>query len=510
MNSNDLKAKAIYLISLLLFLSACKTEKEEALAMNHNIVLCFDHYAPRPYRTPGAGFFHIPMPLVAYVDSTEKYVECVPDIYSDTIIIRSPKATQELALSYRNFEYIYYQLFQGDTITISMDSLDYPLLKSKHFPAHDRIYNMNYHLRKGRTHSGLEAKTCLGSDFASIALKIDYILTQEWGRKFIKDYCPIDSMNAMFLSYKEAYTDTIDSYKNQQLISEELHDHYRFLLRLKDYESQRILNKDSAYYKLMEQDISDKYACHPSYYEFLDYYLWFFNYHIKKVRKSQGTCSDWRQTFDELSIKPFQPKSMQLLLQRCVKEIGDNFSAKDLNNYLDDYARITGDSVFYNKTVRQYNLSADADQLLLKDVAGNRITFRQLLELYKGKVLYIDFWASWCMPCREEMKASVGLRKQYEGKDVVFIYLAYKDTEGSWKKAVMQENLSDVSTNYFIENSKNSRFLEELKLELIPRYLIVNKAGEIADPSAPRPSDQQITTVLNEYLYENTSGNHKR
>lgn len=492
--------RIIHLILLLLFLSGCKVEKRASSAPNKSIILCFDHYNPQPYKTPGIGMVHIPMPKVLYTDSMGILIDYLPKAILDTITLYSPYKFKEIALSYRDFEFNYYMLMQGDTITISMDSLNYPILKSKHNTIYDRIYNMNYELRKGRTHCGLEAKTCLGSSFATIAQDIDYILTQEWGSKYIIDYCPIDSLNAMFSNYKRAYTDTIYSYKHQSLISEEMYRHYKFVLRLKDFESQRILNKDSTYYQIMEQEISDEYACYPSYYEFLDYYLWFFNYHIEKIIESQGSCYDWRQTFDELSTKPFQPKSMQILLQRCINEIGENFSAENLNNYLSKYVKITGDSILYNKIVEQYNLSADTNQLLLKDIQGNTINFQQLLKKHKGKVIYIDFWASWCVPCRKEMEPASELRKQYLGKDVVFVYLAYNDTESSWRKAVQEEKLSTVETNYFILNSKNSKMLENIDLRLIPRYIIIDKNEKLVEMNAPRPSDKRIKTTLNKYL----------
>jgi len=119
-----------------------------------------------------------------------------------------------------------------------------------------------------------------------------------------------------------------------------------------------MLNEDTAFYRQMEPEISDKYIRYPSYREYLDYYLWFFNQHIPTIRKSQGGSKDWRQTFDELSPKPFQPKSKQVLLERCIKEIGENCSAQDVNSYLDKYIHITQDTLLFNRIRDQYNLCA--------------------------------------------------------------------------------------------------------------------------------------------------------
>ena len=232
---------------LIISLSSCQqyhvaTQKDEK-----NIVVCFNHYHPKPHRTPG-GMRHVPMPKVLYTDSIGTLMEYMPDKDFDTITLYSTEHFKELGLNYGDFEFNYYPLMQGDTITISMDSLNYPILSSKHHPERNRIYNMNYELRKGRTHSGLEAKTCLGSDWVRIAQSINMIRANNW-TSLIIDYCPLDSLQSMFDSYKKNYTDTINSFKEQQLISSEIHDRYQYLLKLKDYESRRMLNEDTAFYR---------------------------------------------------------------------------------------------------------------------------------------------------------------------------------------------------------------------------------------------------------------------
>jgi len=83
---------------------------------------------------------------------------------------------------------------------------------------------------------------------------------------------------------------------------------------------------------------------------------------------------------------------------------------------------------------------------------------------------------------------------------VAFIYLALNDKESSWKKAVEQEGLSEIPNNFFITNSKNSKIVEQLKLQLIPRYIIFDKQGNIVEMNAPRPSDQQVIATIDKYL----------
>ena len=47
----------------------------------------------------------------------------------------------------------------------------------------------------------------------------------------------------------------------------------------------------------------------------------------------------------------------------------------------------------------------------------------EIVNKHKGKVLYIDFWAPWCSPCRKEMSYAGDLKKKFDGKDVIFVYM---------------------------------------------------------------------------------------
>lgn len=111
----------------------------------------------------------------------------------------------------------------------------------------------------------------------------------------------------------------------------------------------------------------------------------------------------------------------------------------------------------------------------------------------------MDFWASWCMPCRSQMKPAAQLREEYRGKDVAFVYLAVHDKEAEWQKAAQEEGL-DKGESYFILNSKNSNLLNKLQVKLIPRYLLLDKNGKLVADNAPRPSDKRIRELIDRYL----------
>lgn len=150
-------------------------------------------------------------------------------------------------------------------------------------------------------------------------------------------------------------------------------------------------------------------------------------------------------------------------------------------------------------------LNVRENDLVLLNSKKDTILFSNLLKIgssgiSNGSIKYIDFWASWCAPCRQAMPASAKLRSKYKDKNLEFVYLALNDKEEKWNDASQKENLFNLTHNYFIVNSKSSSLLNELKVNTIPRYMIYDKNGKLIDSNAPGPDDPKLISILNKLL----------
>lgn len=116
------------------------------------------------------------------------------------------------------------------------------------------------------------------------------------------------------------------------------------------------------------------------------------------------------------------------------------------------------------------------------------------LDDFKGKVTYIDIWATWCLPCRGEIPALKELEKKFHGKDVAFVSISIDQNKDEWKEFVKNEGLKGVQL--FAENAFESQFIQDYGIRQIPTFIIIDKEGKIVNADAPRPSSDEITGLL--------------
>ena len=134
-----------------------------------------------------------------------------------------------------------------------------------------------------------------------------------------------------------------------------------------------------------------------------------------------------------------------------------------------------------------------AIDLELTDVDGKVFN----LSDFKGKVLYIDLWATWCGPCIKESPAFEALATEYNEDEIVFLPISTDSNQKDWlgylesnKKNLVQYYTSDIN------------LVEGWDLKYIPRFLLIDKDFNIADAFAPRPSSEGINEVLNSIIGE--------
>lgn len=124
----------------------------------------------------------------------------------------------------------------------------------------------------------------------------------------------------------------------------------------------------------------------------------------------------------------------------------------------------------------------------LKEFKDGKALFEELIKPYKGKVIYVDFWGTWCGPCKENMKYVKDIKNKFKGQDVVFMYFANNSPESSWKNIIKEMDLTGENVIHYRLPDNQEKLIELMfSVNKFPTYLLINKSGEVVNIDAASP-----------------------
>ncbi|MEG2370176.1 MAG: TlpA disulfide reductase family protein [Alistipes sp.] len=437
----------------------------------------------------GGNLQTLPEGTIIYVDSALNRVYYTPrNIGQDTLIVSAPFGYAEIIHRNQAVESIYYLLKAGDTVLFTYGANLRPQIRSLSLKHNTTLYNIPYDDPRALQSVGYSTRSILNNSYYKMA---DEALNRP-KRKYPSEiiafcnqyYIDLDSLRPIYEKYRQ-----------------------HFQIQLDSLEASGALPKIYAAYYRQQHIDSLPAACLPVS-DSLMHYISHYNRAIAWQYQVAPNNAKSPQRFDIIAsdtiLSPIVKKAILHDIMSSI-EAGDYWRAyppEIVLKYRGKYQQITGDTTFRISIVNKENLVQNgySTDLTLKDLEGNQCAYGDILDQYKGKVIYVDMWASWCGPCRAGMPDAKNLREEYKGKDVVFIYLAINDADDAWRGAVRSCQTDYLGENYRVLNAGESQFLKEIKHTRIPHLLLYDKSGHLVNENAPRPESQEIRAALNRYL----------
>ena len=126
------------------------------------------------------------------------------------------------------------------------------------------------------------------------------------------------------------------------------------------------------------------------------------------------------------------------------------------------------------------------------DKDGNEFS----LASFKGNLIYVDVWATWCGPCKAEIPSLQKLEKEYHEQNITFLSVSVDTDKDAWLKMVKEKELG--GTQLWADGW--SKITKDYAIFGIPRFMLFSGEGNVISTNAPRPSSEEIKGLLESNL----------
>lgn len=441
----------------------------------------------------------------------------------DTIIINSKRDQVEMKLMYKGIDDLTYLFQNGDSVMFTYDGIK-PTAQIMNREAASEMVNFSLFIRDSLAFSDHLAITFLQNPLLKIRELDDSKMS------FEEFFARLDEESSLkVIEETPRYYDVLDQWKEQGVI-----DQHEYQFRLEniaralqtsdvalnrpDIEKEspagdnikKALDAFQTRYPEVEMDRDDSLLYNSAYQRYLSNAIAMrYRGKIEMIsREGRGAGArtlNHLQRYDSVRItdfmSPLEKKITQYNTMNAMLSQPKFFSIANRLKYLNRFKNDFQDSIMVEELITRYDIKFEIeDEILLEDINGGTASLEEIIASHSGKVIYVDFWASWCAPCIREMPHSKQLQSNLKNQDITYLYISSDRTATPWKRAMDKHKLN-MGIHYRLANASTSKGLEDMKIMFIPRYMIYDKQGQLVNEDAPRPSESnKLKTLLEQYL----------
>lgn len=179
------------------------------------------------------------------------------------------------------------------------------------------------------------------------------------------------------------------------------------------------------------------------------------------------------------------------LMARIQKRWPENSYVKDVAKQLEDFNKAQSQQGQMQAPQQGLPVGTMAPEITMNDPQGNSFSLSSL----RGKYVLVDFWASWCGPCRAENPNVVAAYQKYKDKNFTILGVSLDQTKEAWLKGIKDDNLEwkQISDLKFW----NSAAVPLYQIQGIPYNVLVDPSGKIIASELRGPAlDAKLAEVL--------------
>ena len=147
--------------------------------------------------------------------------------------------------------------------------------------------------------------------------------------------------------------------------------------------------------------------------------------------------------------------------------------------------------------INKTEFSKEALNQKITSLEGKKMSISDVLKKHQGRILIIDFWASWCQDCILALPATKELKEK--NPQLYFVYFSLDRTHEQWKRGLDKYQIASQENYWFDEGWKNN-FNNYIDLNWVPRFMVIDQTGKIAKYYSIHPSDPEIQKTIDSLL----------
>ena len=218
-----------------------------------------------------------------------------------------------------------------------------------------------------------------------------------------------------------------------------------------------------------ESIFKDEYVHSPNYRRFALAFTYFLS--ETAADKHENPYLNWYYTAHELLSNITQPLILAQIVDLTLRKENPSLVKEIYEHFLKTNPYIEFDNLVSHSMQKIQSLPVGklAPNFKLENIAGNDFELKDL----KGKVVYLDFWASWCRPCLEKLEGLEQLKQKLSRENIIFVHINIDKNTEIWHKTLAQKKFSGLHLFRDIAHEVEQLY----DVYSVPKYFFIDKEG---------------------------------